>query len=135
MFLPIETTAAAWLVQRVSRERRSPEDVARDRAPWVVGAADVPAVYPRVVRPGDKKCQFAGLSYKPSDGLEPSTPSLPWKFGRVTRVHVRSLVTQFFLQIETNDLSRMRREGSRVSSLMCPFCVRVLSSALATGPS
>ena len=32
-------------------------------------------------------------------GLEPSTPSLPWKFGRVTRVHARSLATRFFLQI------------------------------------
>jgi hypothetical protein len=24
------------------------------------------------------KCQFAGTLPKPSDGLEPSTPSLPW---------------------------------------------------------
>jgi hypothetical protein len=36
---------------------------------------------------------------KPSDGLEPSTPSLPWRFPGVTRVHARSLATQFFLQI------------------------------------
>ena len=26
-----------------------------------------------------RKTRFAGLSQKPSDGLEPSTPSLPWR--------------------------------------------------------
>ncbi len=37
--------------------------------------------------------------FKPSDGLEPSTPSLPWRFLGVTRVHARSLATRFLLQI------------------------------------
>ena len=36
---------------------------------------------------------------KPSDGLEPSTPSLPWKFGSGTRVHARSFAVTFVLQI------------------------------------
>jgi hypothetical protein len=49
---------------------------------------------------------------------------LPWRFLGVTRVHARSLATQFFLQIGPNEASRMRRETSRVSFLMCPFCVR-----------
>jgi hypothetical protein len=35
---------------------------------------------------------------KPSDGLEPSTPSLPWKFRRGKRVHARSLAGTFVLQ-------------------------------------
>ena len=70
---------------------------------------------------------------KPSDGLEPLTPSLPWRFWGVTRVHARSLATQFFLQIGPNKMRPgMRREASRVSFLMCPFCVRDLSSVLAT---
>src|SRR5688500_5704040 len=63
---------------------------------------------------------------EPSDGLEPSTPSLPWRFPGVTRVHARSLPAQFLLQIGPSDASRMRREASHVSFLMCPFCVRRL---------
>jgi hypothetical protein len=59
---------------------------------------------------------------KPSSGLEPETPSLT--IAGVTRVHARSLATRFFLQIGPSDASRMRREASRVSFLMCPFCVR-----------
>ena len=67
---------------------------------------------------------FAGISFKPSDGLEPSTPSLPWRFRGVTRVHARSLETQFLLQIGLVLAPKMRRETSPVSFLMCPFCVR-----------
>ena len=47
---------------------------------------------------------------KPSIGLEPMTPSLP------------------FLQIALVGTLEMRQETSRVSFLMCPFCVRVLLS-------
>jgi hypothetical protein len=39
----------------------------------------------------------------------------------VTRVHARSLATQFLLQIGMNEISMMRREASRVSFPMCPF--------------
>jgi hypothetical protein len=75
----------------------------------------------------NKNPAFAG-SLKPSDGLEPSTPSLPWKFGSVTRGHARSLATQFLLQIGPFEESGMGRKTSRVSFLMCPFCVRALLS-------
>jgi hypothetical protein len=61
---------------------------------------------------------------EPSDGLEPSTPSLPWRFRGVTRVHARSLKTHLLLQIGPFSSGAMRREASRVSFLMCPFCVR-----------
>jgi hypothetical protein len=66
---------------------------------------------------------------KPSDGLEPSTP--PYHRG-VTRVHARSSATRFSLQISPIRRRTMRREASRVSFLMCPFCVRLALLAEAT---
>ena len=75
-----------------------------------------------------QKAPICGAFAKPSDGLEPSTPSLPWRFGRVKRVHSRSLATHFLLQIERFAAHTMRRQTSRVSFLMCPFCVRGSSS-------
>ena len=69
---------------------------------------------------------------KPFDGLEPSTPSLPWRFSGVTRDHARSSETQFYLQINNFGWQAVGREASRVSFLMCPFCVRVLSPGEAT---
>jgi|ERR671924_2065046 hypothetical protein len=44
--------------------------------------------------------------FSQADGLEPSTPSLPWKFETVTRVHARSFATRFCLQS-----ARCRRVG------------------------
>jgi hypothetical protein len=73
-----------------------------------------------------------GFYVKPSDGLEPSTPSLPWRFRGVTRVHGRSCVTRLLLQIGARRASKMRREASRVSFLMCPFCVHALVSSRTT---
>jgi hypothetical protein len=72
--------------------------------------------------------------FKPSPGLEPGTPSLPWRFWGVTRVHARSLATRFLLQIGLLKAVEMRREASRVSFLMCPSCVREASSLWATPP-
>jgi hypothetical protein len=82
----------------------------------------------------NKNPRFPGifLLLEPSDGLEPSTPSLPWRFRGVTRVHVRSLPTHLLLQIALFRRLGMRRETSRVSFLMCPFCVRGLLSVLTT---
>jgi len=87
--------------------------------------------------PGERLPELSDLQVvsclrRPSDGLEPSTPSLPWRFPGVTRVHARSFATQFLLQIGASNASGMRREASRVSFLMCPFCVRASSSDLAT---
>ena len=39
-----------------------------------------------------------GFYLKPSDGLEPSTPSLPWRFRRGTSGHGKALATTFSLQ-------------------------------------
>jgi hypothetical protein len=53
-----------------------------------------------IVQDGPKeKGPLCGDFAEPSDGLEPSTPSLPWKFGSVTRVHPRAYATHFLLQI------------------------------------
>jgi len=71
-----------------------------------------------------QKAPICGTFAEPSSGLEPETPSLPWKFESVTRVHARSFATQFLLQIGLMQAENMRREASRVSFLMCPFCVR-----------
>jgi hypothetical protein len=57
------------------------------------------------------------------------------KFESVTRVHTRSLATQFSLQIDLFEGLEMRRGTSRVSFLMCPFCVRGGLLLLATVPS
>jgi hypothetical protein len=79
------------------------------------------------VHHGNKKAEFCSgfaILNKPSDGLEPSTPSLPWRFSGDTRVHARSPATQFLLQIGSLEREEMRRETSRVSFLMCPVCVR-----------
>jgi hypothetical protein len=46
--------------------------------------------------------------------------------------HARISATQFLLQIGVSEVSMMRREASRVSFLMCPFCVRSPSSESAT---
>jgi hypothetical protein len=92
------------------------------------GASRVPQMCPECVRMFNgrttAKCRFAGTLRKPSDGLEPSTPSLPLRFRGVTRVHARSLATPFLLQIGPILTPEMRRETSRVSFLMCPFGVR-----------
>jgi pimeloyl-ACP methyl ester carboxylesterase len=51
-------------------------------------------------RQADKQKELISSNIgKPSSGLEPETPSLPWRFRGVTRVHARSRATQFALQI------------------------------------
>ena len=80
----------------------------------------------------NEKAPTCGAFVEPSDGLEPSTPSLPWRFSGVTRDHARSSETQFYLQINNFGWQAVGREASRVSFLMCPFCVRVLSPGKAT---
>src|SRR6266542_4605787 len=61
-------------------------------------------------------------------------PSLPC-FAGVTRVHARSLVTQFPLHMGLVETLEMRRETTRVSFLMCPFCVRPLLTYRTTDPA
>jgi hypothetical protein len=64
---------------------------------------------------------------KPSDGLEPSTPSLLWKAQWVTGVHARAPAAPSPLQITPFRTAATCRQASRVLFLMCPFCVCVVS--------
>ena len=48
---------------------------------------------------GNKKAAFCSDFAKPSDGLEPSTASLPWRFRGGNRGHDRASAATFFLQI------------------------------------
>jgi hypothetical protein len=60
----------------------------------------VPAKRRNLAIVGNTKCPFAGTFLKPSDGLEPSTPSLPWRFPGGTGVHGRTPAGTFLLQID-----------------------------------
>ncbi len=54
---------------------------------------------------GNKKQPICGqfcYSKEPSDGLEPSTPSLPWRFRGGNRGHDRASAATFFLQIRSS---------------------------------
>ena len=102
------------------------EDDARRRR-----ASRVPQMCPECVRvfsgQTTTKCRFTGTLCKPSDGLEPSTPSLPWRFIGVTRVHMRSRATPFFLQIRLIWPLWICRETSRgVVSDVSVLCPRVV---------
>jgi hypothetical protein len=46
-----------------------------------------------------KRAPICGGFAEPSDGLEPSTPSLPWRFRGGNRGHDRASAATFFLQI------------------------------------
>ena len=57
---------------------------------------------------------------------------LQQRLGAEAVPHARSSATQFLLQVVTIDGSRMCRETSRVSFLMCPFCVHALLTSSPT---
>jgi hypothetical protein len=62
------------------RDRVSPASCVgrrRETSRCVARTADVSGMCPRVLDSGNTKVPSAGTSCKPSDGLEPSTPSLP----------------------------------------------------------
>jgi hypothetical protein len=74
-----------------------------------------------------RKAAICTAFVEPSDGLEPSTPSLPWRFRSVTRVHARSPKAQFLLQIPADPGVRDASQGvARVVSdvsVLCPWLV------------
>ncbi len=72
---------ACLSARRARRRRETSRCVAR--------TADVSGMCPHVFRADKEKCQFAGALPKPSDGLEPSTPSLPFRFRGGKRGHAR----------------------------------------------
>jgi hypothetical protein len=86
----------------------------------------VPATRSGIVGAGNIICPYAGLLCKPSDGLEPSTPSLP------SRDHSRH---SFPCKSGRDEPTRMRRDASRGSFQMCPLCVRHLLTCSTTDSS
>ena len=81
--------------------------------------------------PGNKNPRFPGI-LEPSDGLEPSIPSLPWKFRGGTVVHARSRASTFRLQIEALGCVSSARACPSVLDLMYPSRTRGLLSVLTT---
>jgi len=72
---------------------------------------------------GNKKPPFAATSWlntKPSDGLEPSTPSLPWRFRGGNGVHARAFATVFVLHICASQCVRRARACPGVYKLVYP---------------
>ena len=61
---------------------------------------------------------------KPSYGLEPETPSLPWRFRGGTGGHGRTLAITFFLQIRPYPRAGLARVCPRVPSLLYPSRTR-----------
>jgi hypothetical protein len=79
--------------------------------------------------------QVFPLILKPSDGLEPSTPSLPWRFWGGNGVHARSLATTFVLQIGPSSRVSDARVCPRVLKLVYPSRTRGTLSVIKTGAS
>src|SRR6266508_4941126 len=89
-------------------------------------------MWPRVRRTDNIRGQFAGTLAKPSDGLEPSTPSLPWRFPGGTGGHGRPLAITFLLQIAPTRRVWRARVCPRVLDLMYPSRTPVALSVLKT---
>jgi hypothetical protein len=134
-----------WLVCRSFWSKRSqssasghvravPRDVARAREcpPVPKCTRLVPAKRRNLAITGNTKCPFAGLLCKPSDGLEPSTPSLPWRFPGDTRVHGWAPAATFYPQIGPSRCVLNARACPRVPELMYPSRTRGLLSVYKT---
>ena len=70
----------------------------------------------------------SGAFAEPSDGLEPSTPSLPWRFPGGIGVHGRALAITFLLQIRPLGYVSNARACPRVPKLMYPSRTRAALS-------
>jgi hypothetical protein len=96
---------------------------------------NVPFAFPRVPDWATKIAKmrpFCRVFLKPSSGLEPETPSLPWRFRGGTRVHGRASAATFLLQIELSGCVADVRAWSFVPELPYPSRTRVLLSVLKT---
>jgi hypothetical protein len=69
---------------------------------------------------------------KPSDGLEPSTPSLPWRFGGGTGGYGRALAIMFSLQVGPSPTASRAWACLRLLNLMYLSRTRGLLSVLKT---
>jgi hypothetical protein len=79
-----------------------------------------------------EEVRICGTFAKPSDGLEPSTPSLPWRFRGGTGGHRRALAITFLLQIVPSRRVSRARACPLVRGLMYPSRTRGVLSVLET---
>jgi hypothetical protein len=79
-----------------------------------------------------RKAAICTAFVEPSDGLEPSTPSLPWRFPGGTYVHGRALASKFLLQIDLSGCVLSVRARPRVPELMYPSRTRAVLSVCQT---
>src|SRR6476620_2031654 len=70
------------------------------------------------------KCSFTGTLGKPSDGLEPSTPSLPWRFWSGNGGHYRALAGTMCMRIGWSARVGCARACQDVLGLMYPCGTR-----------
>jgi hypothetical protein len=88
---------------------------------------NVPVSYPRdaeLVSGQTTKRPICRAFSKPSCGLEPQTPSLPWRFPGGTGGHGRPLAITFLLQIAPSRRVWRARACPRVTRLMYPSRTR-----------
>jgi hypothetical protein len=104
----------------------------RETSRCVALTADVSEMCPCVQRTDNTKCLFAGTLWKPSDVLEPSTPSLPWRFRGGTGGHGRAFAITFSLQIGPVERVSGARACPRAPSLMYPSRTRAPLSVCKT---
>ena len=76
----------------------------------------------RVYTEDNAACGFAGISAKPSDGLEPSTPSLPSRFLRGKRGQGREVAGTKDPLNDANQPKMSDRAWTRVPGLAFPQC-------------
>ena len=79
-------------------------------------------------RSRQRKQRLSRRKPEPSDGLEPSTPSLPWTFVGGTGGHGRALAITFLLQIAPSQRVSRARACPPVPRLMYPSRTRGLST-------
>jgi hypothetical protein len=120
--------------ERVSRARPRlvSRDVARAREcpPVPKCTRLVPATRHDLAITDNTRRPFAGLFLEPSDGLEPSTPSLPWRSKGSTGVHGWTSPSTIFLQIDASRCVARARACPRVPRLMYPPRTRGVLSVL-----
>ncbi len=120
----------AQLHGRDGPSRKATPEVARVRE-----CPPGPNVYPSRTREAEgmppqatRQPHLQGFCLKPSDGLEPSTPSLPFRFWDGKRGHTRAFAATKIPQTDGIRQRDVTRVWTRVVGLMFPPC------SLACGP-
>jgi hypothetical protein len=117
----LESALMAYSETRVSRFNNPLDTGSRD---------DLTQILPRrenETNHGPQMCREPCLRAKPSDGLEPSTPSLPWRFRGGAGGHGRALAATLSLQVAHFGVRARSRERTPRDGLMYPSGTHVRS--------